>query len=67
MDWACREGRVDVFWWMVECSWWVRVVERAVRRASFSGFGGIGGAMPGVVGAGGRALSSEEVRRSGTS
>ncbi len=53
-----------VFWWIVDCSWLVRVVERACRSASFSGLGGIGGAMGGVDGMG-RGMSRGELRRSG--
>lgn len=39
-------------------------MESAARRASFSGLGGIGGAMDWLVGVG-REMSSGEVRRSG--
>ncbi len=39
-------------------------MESAARSASFSGFGGIGGAIDSLVGVG-RGMSSGEVRRSG--
>ncbi len=53
-----------MFWWIVDWIWLVRVVERALRRASFSGFGGIGGAAGGFEGVG-RGMSRGELRRSG--
>ena len=42
--WAWREGRAEALELIVEWSCSVRVRERAERRASFSGFGGMGGA-----------------------
>ena len=42
---------------------WVRVFERAERRASFCGFGGMGGGAMFAAGAG-MAVSNGEVRRS---
>ena len=61
--WARREGRAEAFceidWWRV----WVRALESVVRRWSFSGFRGTGGA--GMVEVMGRELSNGESKRSG--
>lgn len=50
---------------MVECSWSVNVPEMAERRASFSGLGGIGGAISGGELAGKGGSKGDERRSTG--
>ena len=61
--WAARGWRAEVLAEMVERSWVVRDWDIAERRASFSGFGGIGGGgrLADWVGSGG---SNGEVSKS---
>ncbi len=61
--WARRGGSAERFELCMDCICWVRVWERAERRASFWGLGGIGGGAI-LTGWVGRAFSKGEVRRS---
>ena len=63
--WARSAGRAVLFEVCISVARVVRVLERWERRASFWGFGGIGGAGAVDWGvAGGRGVSKGEVRRS---
>ena len=62
--WDERAGRAEAFWAMPLWRLLVRVLERWVRRASFSGLRGMGGAGM-LVGWMGRGRSKGESRREG--
>lgn len=63
--WAVRAGRVEVLEVWAVAARVVRVLERCERRASFWGFGGMGGAAPvDCVVVVGKGASKGEVRRS---
>lgn len=62
-DWEVREWAADSEWAMFAWRVSVRALETAWRRASFSGFGGMGGAGPVGVKEG-RSSSKGDVNRS---
>lgn len=66
-DWECRAGSWEVCCWMEVWRWVVKVEERWVRRASFSGLRGMGGAgrLVGCWVVLGRGRSKGESRREG--
>lgn len=62
--WARSGGMAEWVVWWVERIWDVSVCERVERRASFWGFGGIGGGVVVAAEVVGRGVSKGEVRRS---